>query len=78
MFESPASADKFMRALQDRDIGCMYGKETSHLRQKVLEDPHSSNLYVAEIPLTVTEEVSRVGVWRGTDWYSKGKLKLTF
>lgn len=46
-----------MRYLQEQHIPCQYGKETPHLKQKALEDPHSSNLYVAEIPLDATEEV---------------------
>lgn len=41
-----------------QDITCRYGKETPHLKQKALEDPYSSNLYVAEIPLDATEDVS--------------------
>jgi hypothetical protein len=31
--------------------------ETHQLKSKVHEDPHSSNLYVAEIPLNCTEQV---------------------
>lgn len=57
MFDTPRSAGHFMQALTESGIPCQYGKETPHLKQKALEDPHSSNLYVAEIPLDATEEV---------------------
>lgn len=46
-----------MTHLQTKGIACQYGKETAHLKQRALEDPHSSNLYVAEIPLDASEEV---------------------
>jgi hypothetical protein len=47
-----------MKHLTDNHVPAQYGKETPHLKQKALEDPHSSNLYVAEIPLDTTEDVS--------------------
>jgi len=47
-----------MEHMHKNDIAVQYGKETPHLKQKALEDPHSSNLYVAEIPLDATEKVS--------------------
>lgn len=60
MFDSPLAAKSFMNKMQQQDIACQYGKETPHLKQKALEDPHSSNLYVAEIPLDALDDVSGV------------------
>ena len=57
-FDAPLPARKFMEHMHKNDIAVQYGKETPHLKQKALEDPHSSNLYVAEIPLDATEKVS--------------------
>lgn len=57
-FDTRIAADGFMGEAQRLGLECQHGKETPHLKQKALEDPHSSNLYVAEIPLDATDEVS--------------------
>jgi hypothetical protein len=57
-FDIPQDAREFMKHLKSYNIVAQYGKETPHLKQKALEDPHSSNLYVAEIPFDTTEMVS--------------------
>lgn len=56
-------------------LDCQHGKETPHLKQKALEDPHSSNLYVAEIPLDATDEVSPPHTSRDAD---DGRRCVTF
>lgn len=56
-----------MGEAQRLGLDCQHGKETPHLKQKALEDPHSSNLYVAEIPLDATDEVS----WTHTPYRSQ-------
>lgn len=56
-FDTRIAADGFMGEAQRLGLDCQHGKETPHLKQKALEDPHSSNLYVAEIPLDATDEV---------------------
>lgn len=64
MFNTSAAAADFKAHLGAHGIACQYGKETPHLKQKALEDPHSSNLYVAEIPLDASPEVRATAVWR--------------
>lgn len=56
-FDTRIAADGFMSEAQRLGLECQHAKETPHLKQKALEDPQSSNLYVAEIPLDATDEV---------------------
>lgn len=57
-FDSNRAAANFIKALSAEHIYSQFGHETQHLKQKALEDPHSSNCYFAELPLDYTEEGS--------------------
>ncbi|KAL1411698.1 hypothetical protein Q8F55_002664 [Vanrija albida] len=57
MFDTVESAHKFAKVIpMVWGCECMPANETHQLKGKVHEDPHSSNLYVAEIPLNCTEQ----------------------